>query len=168
MKGLFHDPLKIMKQIKNDRNVFRLREKGLLWANVIHLRRGWQTGSEINEVLSDLPKLRTAIMWNIVVSKKGGRCWHLLVCRKTRTCISSGVTPQVRPSRCRAMREWIGKEGWRRKAGTLTEGCCSTQMSYKHHLAHSPSHRKGSQDSGVQVQSRKWDLFPRKSDLEVQ
>lgn len=41
--------------------VFRLRKKGLPWTNVIHLRRGWLSGSEINEVPSDLTELGTAI-----------------------------------------------------------------------------------------------------------
>lgn len=61
MKGLLPDPLRIMKRIKNDRKSFQTKEKRAPWANVIHLRRGWLSGSEINEVPSDLTELGTAI-----------------------------------------------------------------------------------------------------------
>lgn len=82
MKGLFPDPLKIKKQIKNDRKCFQAEGRETLVGKCNSSEeRGWQTRPEINEVLSNLPTLGAAIMWNIGVSKKkGGRCWHLLVC----------------------------------------------------------------------------------------
>lgn len=63
MKGLFCDPLKIKKQIKNDRKCFQAegRETPVGKCNSSE-ERGWQTGSEINEVLSNLPKLGAAFM----------------------------------------------------------------------------------------------------------
>lgn len=75
-------------------------KRGLLWANVIHLRKGWQSGSKINEVLSDLPELGTAIMWNIGVSKQGGRYRHLLCAMENQNLhflrsYSAGETQQV-------------------------------------------------------------------------
>lgn len=68
--------------------------------------------------------------------------WHLL------RSYSPGETQQVQSH------EGMGWEGrMKEKSMTLPEGCSSTQMSYKHHMAHPPSHRKGSQDNG-----RKWNF----------
>lgn len=156
-KGCFLTHWKLWSRSRMTENVFRLREKGtLLWANVIHLRKGWQTGSKINEVLSDLPELGTAIMWNIGVSKQGGRYWHLLCAMENQnlhlpSSYSPGETQQVQSHEGM---DWEGR--MKEKSVTLSEG-----LSYKHHLA-TPSHRKGNKDNWMQVQSRKWDFFPRK------
>lgn len=123
MKGLFPDPLKIMKQIKNDRKCFQAEGKGTPVGKCNSSEEemaGWiqnKWGAELS------PRAWSSNHMKYWCLQKGRQVLaSACVLWKTRSCMSSGVTPQVRSSRCKAMREWIGKEGWRRKAWHCQKG----------------------------------------------
>lgn len=116
MKGLFPDPLKIMKRIKNDRKCFQAEGKGtpVGKCNSSEERMAdWIQNKWGAEPSPQAWRSNDVKYWCIQKGRQMlASAWVLW---KTRTCISR-VTPQVRPSRCKARREWIGKEGWKRKA----------------------------------------------------
>lgn len=117
MKGLFPDPLKIMKRIKNDRKCFQAEGKGTPVGKCNSSGEGMADWIQNKWGAEASPRAWSSNRVKYWCVQKGRQTLaSAFVLRKTRTCISLGVTPQVRPSGCKAMREWIGKEGWRRKA----------------------------------------------------
>lgn len=155
-KGCFLTHWKLWSRSRMTEDVFRLREKGTPVGKCNSSEEGMTVW-----IQNKWGAERSPWAWN----SNHVKYWCIQTGRQIPApALCHGKPEPAFPQEL--LRRWdpAGAKPWGNVLGRKDEGenvTLSEGLSYKHHLA-TPSHRKGNKDNRVQVQSRKWDFFPRK------